>query len=290
MKKVLKILGIVLLVIIALIILLVVNIVKNAKIQEQDQKMMIKPDEELIGKHLYIKRDSKEDIDVNIYINSSTEKLPLVINIHGGAFIAGDADTLDTQSDRISKDWNVNVATINYKLLKDDITKEYVIEEIKDTIKYFIENSDKYKIDTDNIYILGYSAGGYYAMASTLELHREGIMIKGQILCYSFISDILDKYNTLSNEQKRTMPNSLFILASGDPLSEASLDYQKVLKNNGIKTEIKAYDNVKHGFIEENNPEYEQLHYKNKTSKSPEAEIIARNAEDYIKNWINSIQ
>ena len=282
MKKMLKVLGIILIVILVLVILLVIKIVKDQKIQAEDQMAMVKSDEELIGEHLYISRDNKEDIDVNVYIRSGDEKLPLVINIHGGAFIAGDADTLDTQSDRISKTWNVNVVTVNYKLLNDNYDKQYAIDEIKDTVKYFIANSDKYNIDIDNIFILGYSAGGYYAMASTLQLHKENVNIKGQIL-----SDILEQYNTLTDLQKRTIPSALFILAGDEPIGKSSLDYEKVLNENGVNTAIKIYENVLHGFIEENNSEYEKLHDKNKTSKSPEAEKVAREAEDYIMNWIS---
>ena len=287
MKKMLKVLGIILIVILVLVVLLVIKIVKDQKIQAEDQKAMIKSDEELIGEHLYINRDNKEDIDVNIYIRNGDEKLPLVINIHGGAFIAGDADTLDTQSDRISKSWNVNVATVNYKLLNDNYDKQYAIDEIKDTIKYFIANSDKYNIDTDNIFVLGYSAGGYYAMASTLQLHKENVNIKGQILCYAFLSDILEQYNTLTDLKKQSIPSALFILAGDEPIGKGSLDYEKVLSENSVNTDVKIYENVLHGFIEENNPEYEKLHDKNKTSKSLEAEEIAREAEDYIMNWIN---
>lgn len=287
MKKVLKVIGIILIIIIVLVLLLVFKIVKDQKIQAEDQEAMIKSDEELIGEHLYINRNNKEDVDVNIYTRDTSEKLPLIINIHGGAFIAGDADTLDTQSDRISKDWNVNVATINYKLLSDKYDKQYAIDEVKDTVKYFIDNADKYSIDTDNVFILGYSAGGYYAMASTLQLHKENIHIKGQILCYAFLSDIIERFNSLTDNEKQTMPSALFILAGDEPIGIGSLDYEKVLSENNIKTEVKKYENVLHGFIEENNPEYEKLHDKNKTSKSPEAERIAREAEDYITNWIN---
>ena len=44
------------------------------------------------------------------------------------------------------------------------------------------------------------------------------------------------------------------------------------------------FKGAKHGFIEENNPEYEKLHFHD--SKSPDQEILARQAEDYIKNWL----
>ena len=228
----LKVAGIIIIVIVIGIGLLIIQFVKDQKIQAIDQKAMIKTDEELIGEHLYIERDNKEDVDVNIYISNNEEKLPLVINIHGGAFIAGDADTLDTESDRISKNWNVNVATVNYKLLNGNYDKQYAIDEIKDTVKYFIDNSDEYNVDTDNIFILGYSAGGYYAMASTLQLHKENIKIKGQILCYAFLSDILEQYKELSNEEKKTIAPALFILAGDEPIGKGSLDYEKLLKEN----------------------------------------------------------
>ena len=289
MKKVFKVAGIIIIVIVIGIGLLIIQFVKDLKIQAEDQKAMIKTDDELIGEHLYIERDNKEDVDVNIYITNSEKKAPLVINIHGGAFIAGDADTLDTESDRISKNWNINVATVNYKLLSDKYDKQYAIDEIKDTVKYFIDNSDKYNVDTDNIFILGYSAGGYYAMASTLQLHKENINIKGQILCYAFLSDILEQYDELSDEEKKTIADALFILAGDEPIGKGSLDYEKVLRENGVPTEVKVYDNVKHGFIEENNPEYEELHDKNKTSKSKEAEVIARESEDYMNTWVKKL-
>ena len=61
---------------------------------------MVKSDEELIGEHLYINRDGTDDVYINLYRFESDEPVPLVINLHGGAFVAGDADTLDTQNDR----------------------------------------------------------------------------------------------------------------------------------------------------------------------------------------------
>ncbi len=252
---------------------------------------MVKEDDELIGAHLYIERDNLSPVDVNVYVQDTEEKLPLVINIHGGAFIAGDADTLDTQSDRISKNWNVQVATVNYSLLDIGFTTEAmhpVIEEIKDTVRYFIQNADEYNVDTDNIFIMGYSAGGYYAMAASLELTEENVPIRGQILCYAFLNDMLDKFDALNPETRSILPPALFILAGDEPIGGSSLKYEEVLRDAGIVTEVKKYSDAMHGFIEENNPEYTQLHEKNRASKSPEQEELARNAEDYISTWIEN--
>lgn len=285
-KKILKVIGIMMAIILILIAVLVVKIVIDQRIQEKDQQLMVKSDEDLLGQHIYIDRENKESVDVNFYSTDGEGLVPLVINLHGGAFVAGDADTLDSQSARISADWDANIATINYSLLKNGVTKEYVIEEITDTVKYFINNADSYGINTERIYILGYSAGGYYAMASTLSLLRDGIYIRGQILCYAFISDILEQFGSLNSDQQQAIPQTLFLIVSGDPISEGSLNYEAVLKEAGVSTEVLTYENVKHGFIEENNPEYDKLHKKNKSSKSESAEAVARQAENNIYEWM----
>lgn len=280
--KILKWIGIVLLV---LIIILVVQVIISQRRQAEDQAMMVKSDEELIGTHMYIAREGEKEIDLNLYTLDDGEKHPLVINIHGGAFIAGDADTLDTQSDRISKDWNVVVATVNYTLAKNGYDKSYGAQEVVDTVKYFIGNADKFGIDPTKIIVMGYSAGGYHAMSSVLTLHEEGIDVYKQVLCYPFISETLKRYNAMPDELKSTVPPALFVICKGDPIGEGSLAYEEALRNSGVSTTVKTYDSAMHGFIEENNPEYEPLH--SHASMSPEQEVMARDAENYIRDWIN---
>lgn len=284
MKKTLKILkwaGIVLLMLIAA---LVVQMIIQQKRQAEDQAMMVKPDEELIGTRFYVPRDNGESVRVNLYPLNNGERHPLVINIHGGAFIAGDADTLDTQSDRISRDWDVVVATINYTLAKGGYDKGYGTQEVVDTVKYFYSHGEEYGIDPERIIVMGYSAGGYHAMASVLTLHEQGIDIYRQVLCYPFISETLERYNAMPDSLKSTVPPTLFIICKGDPISEGSLTYADALETNGIRVDIKTYESAQHGFIEENNPEYEKLH--SHASMSPEQEILARDAEHFIDSWI----
>lgn len=50
---------------------------------------------------------------------------------------------------------------------------------------------------------------------------------------------------------------------------------------------MKKYENTTHGFLEENNPEYEELN--NKPSKSPEQEEKAQEAENDICAWLKEI-
>lgn len=285
MKRMIKIILIAALVIILLLIVVVViAVIRSQKSYAEDQLKMPKTDEEMLGERFEVPRDEADSIKVNLYLPDSEKKVPVIFNIHGGAFIAGHADTLDTQSDRISKDWTAAVVTIDYKLAKNGITIEYGVKEVVDTVKYFKEHADEYNMDADRFVLMGYSAGGYHAMMAALELKKENVDVAAQVLCYSFIKDAIDVYKTLSTEQQATLAPALFIPADNDPISDGSLTYEEVLRNSGVKTEIKKYEGSIHGFLEENNPEYDKL--QNKQSKSPEQEAMAREAENFIRDWL----
>lgn len=287
MKKFIKIIGIIFLVIVILIMVLIVKVIVDQRSYAEDQLKMPKTEEELIGERFEVPRSGKDSVNVNLYIPESETKTPVIFNIHGGAFIGGHADTLDTQSDRISKNWNAAVVTINYKLAKDGISIEYGTEEIVDTVKYFMDHADEYNLDTDKFVVMGYSAGGYHALMAALNLKKEGIDLAAQVLCYPYIKDATDVYASLSEEQQTTLAPALFVLAGSDPLGDGSLPYEELLKSGGIQTAVKKYENTTHGFLEENNPEYEKL--KNKPSKSPKQEEKAKEAENDIGVWLEEL-
>ena len=284
-----KVLGIVLLCIVVLVVSIVGSLAysswKLTKNQAEDQANMAKTDEERLGQRFLVPRDGKDPVEVNLYIPEDGDALPVVFNIHGGAFIAGDADTLDTQSDRISKIWNVIVVNINYRLMTEEIPIEYGTQEVIDVIRYFKEHAEEYRADPERFCVMGYSAGAYHTAAAVLALKAEDVDVAAQVLCYAYIGDAVERYNALSPERRAAMSPALFVLADNDSFSEESLAYQEVLEANGVSAQMKKYDGAIHGFLEENNPEYEELNIK--VSKSPEQEEMAREAEEFIGTWLN---
>lgn len=284
MRKIIKIIGVIILAIIILLAALLVKMFIDQKKQAEDQKAMIKTDAELLGVRFQVPRDGKAQVDVNLYIPENSGKLPVIFNIHGGAFIGGNADALDTQSDRLSREWNAAIVTVQYKLALDGITIDDAVEEVADTILYFKAHAEEYGFDPNRFVVMGYSAGGYHALAAVIRLKGADIDVAAQVLCYPYIRDADNLYASLTEAQRATIAPALFVLADNDPIGEGGRTYEALLHSNGIQTEIKKYDGALHGFIEENNPEYEKLN--NKQSKSPEQEEMARDAEAYIGSWL----
>ena len=269
-------------------LLLVLNIymIGYRKDNAATRATLVKNNSELIGTRFEVPRDGKDNVKVNLYIpdHEDNEKLPVIFNIHGGGFVGGDADLLDTQSDRISKEWHSIIVTINYT--KADVKPiEYGVEEIKDTILYFRDHANEYHADPTKFSVLGYSAGGYYAASSAIELDKSGFKLASQILCYAW-SKFLPE-----DQVNPTVAPALFVLASEDPISQDSRVYEETLRNSGIKTEIKEYQGAKHSFIESNNPEGYKTGTKEELAEyiTPEQEKLAREAESDINSWLQEL-
>ena len=105
--------------------------------------------------------------------NDTEINRPLIVLAHGGSFISGDKSDLSETATFLAKAGYV-VASINYRLL--DVTptqlafKQVVINaaaDMKAAVRYFnkdVATTNTYKIDSNNIFIGGYSAGAITAL------------------------------------------------------------------------------------------------------------------------------
>lgn len=243
---------------------------------------------DLLGRRMTIERQGNNPIYGIYYPCQSTGKAgtPLVINIHGGAFVKGASDDLDAQSKRISQDWGTSVYNLDYTLLPmhkfftGDKEIQYQVDELSDVIRYFKKNADKHNIDPGKIILIGYSSGGYLALASVLDLAEENQSVWGQIICYGFIKDGKERYQALPQSAKK-LTNTLFVFTErADAISETTRPYYDMLVQNGVKVSKLEYDKARHGFMEENNPE---------DKNNPQASYV-REAENDIKKWIQNLK
>ena len=244
---------------------------------------MKKEDADLIGQRLSIPRKGNNPAAVNIYVPDSTdqESVPVVFNIHGGGFVAGDADALDTQSSRISRQWNAVIVSVNYTTA-DVKPISYGVREITDAVQYFYDNAEGYHVNPEIIYMIGYSAGAYYAAEAARELEKEDCHLNGLILCYPWTTGLPNKNFGSS------WPETLFILSGQDPISQKAKNYIAEMKDAGLQPDVQEYKDAQHSFIESNNPE--GLNGPSESAKNvinEKQERLARDAELEIGRWIN---
>ncbi len=243
--------------------------------------VLVKDDKDLIGERIEIERDGNEKVKVNLYIpdNIGAEPLPVVFNIHGGGFVGGDADLLDTQSNRIANEWNVIVVTINYT--KADVKPIlFGAGEIKDTVLYFADHAEEYNADPSRFALMGYSAGAYYASEGTRLLQKEDIDIAALIMCYPWTTGL--KADKLDAD----FPPTLFVLAGQDPISQRAKAYIDRVGTIGVEIKVIEYENAVHSFIESNNPESEADEAAMESVVNEEQAELARQAENEIDEWL----
>jgi acetyl esterase len=110
----------------------------------------------------------------------------VVFNVHGGAWVGGDALLLDTQSQEMADRLGCLVVNINY--IKADVKPfPYAQYEVRDTVLYFVRHAQEYGIDTSKLALMGYSAGGHLCACAAQMLAEDGISLSCQVLCYPFL-------------------------------------------------------------------------------------------------------
>lgn len=87
-------------------------------------------------------------------------RLPLVIYLHGGAFLIGDKEN-SVPLELLSQGYAV--ASINYRL-SNQAKFPAQIEDCKAAIRWLRANAARFPIDTDRFGVFGHSAGGYLAV------------------------------------------------------------------------------------------------------------------------------
>ncbi|WP_429976767.1 alpha/beta hydrolase [Enterococcus sp. AZ051] len=245
---------------------------------------LMKPDDQLIGERLLIDRPRKNPVKVNIYRPKgvSETSLSLIVNVHGGGFVGGDADALDTQSQRIADKWRKVVVTVNYT--KADVRPiSYGAEEIKDTVLYFAKEKTSYGVDPAKIFIIGYSAGAHYAALSAELLSKEKFGLAGLVMAYPWTTGLSVE------KQEKSFPPTLFVLAGQDPISQKAKPFIEKMRKAGRTVEVIDYPEAVHSFIESNNPE--GLTGANSDMSdivNSAQEILARKSEKEMLNWVNN--
>ena len=235
-----------------------------------------------IGRQFFVPRQDKKQVETILYEPKDKKycPMPVMFNIHGGAWVAGDASGLDVQSQKMADDLGAFVVNINYT--KADVQPiPYAQEEVVDTVLYFAEHAPEYGIDVKRFNLIGYSAGGHICVGAAILLKNRGFALCSNVPIYPFLDfHIFEKgdlktdakgvnkmfgvffrdsgiqYSTCMSpgaapaEALKDLSHTELILCGPDALYQQGLDYFEHLQEAGVSAELKVFEKSSHGFME----------------------------------------
>lgn len=92
----------------------------------------------------------------------SFDALPVIINIHGGAWVYGTKETYQFYGMDLAKE-DFAFVNITYRL-PPHATFPQELDDIHLAIQWLVQQADTYHLDLDNVFIVGDSAGGQMAL------------------------------------------------------------------------------------------------------------------------------
>ncbi|HAS46027.1 MAG TPA: hypothetical protein DCS93_36430 [Microscillaceae bacterium] len=138
---------------------------------------------------------SKVSLRMNIFepVNDQVMNRPLVVLAHGGGFAEGSKEDFDSLATSLAQSGYV-AATIQYRLLAGDNARLQIavvdaVHDMRAAVRFFTKDN-QYNIDTQNIFIGGFSAGAvtalHYAYFDNTNLATASPTIKNYIASVGF--------------------------------------------------------------------------------------------------------
>src|SRR5436190_2324902 len=206
----------------------------------------------------------------------------VVMDIHGGAWSIGTAQSDDVLNDQMARTCKVAVVSVDYRLAPENPFPA-CIEDCKAAAKWLL-NNEKTEFGTDKIFLSGSSAGGHLAAVTTLFI-RDSLPAIDRVKGVNLIYGVYDLGRTPSNrlamdssflskkdineimqlvfkgwsiEQRQdphysplyadlhNLPQALFSVGAADPLADDTYFMEARWRMAGNKTYLAVYPESPH--------------------------------------------
>lgn len=264
--------------------------------------------QETKGQRFAVPREGAEAVDVILYRPAKADKkLPVLFNMHGGAWIGGDAVLMESFCQLLADEIPAFVVNVNYK--KADVHPfPYALNEVADAVKYFAAHAEEYGIDVEKMAVGGHSAGAQIAAGAAMKLKEDGVKLAAQMLVYPCTDmspwnngGLMDWIQPIvfpngdykhrwaspalaSDEALSGLCPAIFIECGLDELKPMGIRYAKRLIGAGVPVKMKEYAKALHGFLEVNRPEYDP----SDPRITPEQAEYCRDCEKYLINELRA--
>ncbi len=213
---------------------------------------------------------------LRIYRPNGSKDLPIILFIHGGAWVAGSLDTHDNLARYLCIHTEALVISVGY-LNAPEGKFPLPLEQCYDALTWITEHAGEYSADSSRLAVVGDSAGGNMAAALCLMARdQSGPSIDMQVLINPALdltgsgtierqNDSLDKMRWqavqyLSNPQDANhcyvspilasdlngLPKAVILLAEFDELREVGQKYADRLEASGVSTFVYCQMGIGH--------------------------------------------
>ena len=206
------------------------------------------------------------------YPEAAEEKLPVIIDIHGGGFLYGDKALNRLLGYHLAKRGYV-VFSLNYRLASDDVKVPGQVQDIMWALRFIQDHLEDYPTDANQAFLMGESAGGVLAVMAALLLKSPRLMqlfgtpeaslnIKAlavfsgmmrfdrpsigywgmRSMCFEKGYQRQDTYRNMIFDKLSEMvilPPVFLSTSQEDELRDMTLDFERTLQKNGIPYQLK---------------------------------------------------
>ncbi|RLV48676.1 alpha/beta hydrolase [Nocardioides mangrovicus] len=206
---------------------------------------------------------------------------PAVVVLHGSGWVIANLDVVDEPARVLAVDTGFTVVTVNYQKAPEH-RFPVPLEDCVAAVRWVVEHADDLGVDPAAVAVVGDSAGGNLAAATTAELVADGVPIAAQALLYpaldharttasytefatGFGLDAADmawfwrqyvddeqggdpRVSPLLADDVSALPPTFVATAGSDVLRDEGEAYAARLRGAGVEVQERRYDGMIHGF------------------------------------------
>jgi acetyl esterase len=222
------------------------------------------------------------EISIRVYTPNASSRLPILVFFHGGGFVAGSLDTVDSPLRSVTNRCGCIVISVAYRLAPENPYPAAPDDAFAAT-KWVAEHAIELSGDADRIAVGGDGAGGNLAaVVALMARDRGGPRLIYQVLIYPDVDAIMRGSRYLSNDpivtpdariatlgvylpplanqedpyispiyakSFRDLPPALLITDKDDPAWDEGGAYASRLQSADVSVKVSQYPNMIHGFF-----------------------------------------
>lgn len=225
-----------------------------------------------------------QPIPIRVYWPATGPKLPALVYFHGGGWVIGNLDQVDTQCRALANGAQCVVVNVDYRLAPEHKFPA-AVEDAYAAVRYVAEHADEFDVGPGRIAVGGDSAGGNLATVCCLMARDDrGPKIAYQLLVYpvtdydddrSSTHEFADGYlltraamdyfwghyvsspeegrsphaSPLNAKSLAGLPPAMVITAECDPIRDQGEAYASRLQDAGVPVTMKRYAGAIHVFF-----------------------------------------